>query len=233
MTSTGENSRLPDDLRFEDWVNFVFNSKIFESQISWWVDDCDCRLEWNESAFPERTLGYMTNLFNKPVFLIESCSRRKIDEGFAFLLNNDHMLLLRDGNIPWSQRRECFDAMVPLFSKLKALVYQNDLGHLTFGAGDPEPPNIACYMWWDAIPLYGGMSHPGRDRINDAVLYVFEEVLKLKAESCLESALHGLGHWHLDLPSRTEPIIRKFLNRRDISDALRRYAECALTGCVQ
>jgi hypothetical protein len=88
-------------------------------------------------------------------------------------------------------------------------------------------------MWWDIIPIYGGMEHTDRDRINEAVLNVFEQVLKLRSESCLESVLHGLGHWHDYVPERTEPIVRRFLGRTDLSPELRSYAELAATGSVQ
>jgi hypothetical protein len=88
-------------------------------------------------------------------------------------------------------------------------------------------------MWWDVIPLYGGMGHCDQEQINTAVLNIFEQVLKLKAESCLESVLHGLGHWHLYVPDRTESIVRRFLARTDISPELRNYAELAAVGGVQ
>ena len=88
-------------------------------------------------------------------------------------------------------------------------------------------------MWWDVIPLYGGTEHPDRDRINAAVLHVFAETLKLKSEACLESVLHGLGHWRQYLPEQTEPMVRRFLaTRQEISEALRRYAEKAAVGTV-
>jgi hypothetical protein len=77
------------------------------------------------------------------------------------------------------------------------------------------------------------MDHPDRERINDAVLHIFEEVQKLDSEACLESVLHGLGHWGEDMNDRTRPIVENFLRRDDISLELRRYAECAATGCVQ
>jgi len=111
--------------------------------------------------------------------------------------------------------------MIPLYAKLMAPVYGSDLGHTQRDPIDPERSTFACFMWWDVIPLYGGMDHDDRDRINDAVLNIFEQVLKLRAESCLESVLHGLGHWHLYVPERTEPIVRKFLTRTDISPQLR------------
>jgi len=72
-----------------------------------------------------------------------------------------------------------------------------------------------------------------REQINTAVLNIFEQVLKLKAESCLESVLHGLGRWHLYVPDRTESIVRRFLDRTDISPELRNYAELAAVGGVE
>mgnify|MGYP000257921392 CR=1 FL=1 len=114
-----------------------------------------------------------------------------------------------------------------------APVYQNHLGNIGYGPDDGDRPTFACYMWWDIIPIYGGINHPDLDAINDAVLNIFEQVLMLKAESCLDSVLHGLGHWHNYVPDRTESLVRWFLYRTDIRPALRSYAEYAAVGRVQ
>jgi len=62
-----------------------------------------------------------------------------------------------------------------------------------------------------------GLRQADRDQIDDMIVYVCEQVLKLDAESCLESALHGLGELHYRLAERSEPIVRRFMMRQDIS----------------
>jgi hypothetical protein len=233
---TWEDLCLRDDISYEEWVRFVFDHPALEPQWWWQEPESGNLQEWNVSADPGRTLSFLTRLFEMPEGLIGRFTRAQIDQGLNFLVSNscsDHMFVLLDTKVPWALRRKCFDAIIPLYAKLMARVYQDVLGHAQRGISDPERPNFACYMWWDIIPLNGGMDHLDCNRINDAVLHVFEQVLQLKAASCLESVLHGLGHWHLYIPERTEPIVRRFLNRTDISSQLRNYAELAAVGCVQ
>ena len=231
-----ERCCLPDDIPYEEWVRYVFDHPVLDPQW-WWQDPETGHLQrWNESASAARTLSFLTQLFEMPEGLIGRFTRAQVDQGLNFLASNacsNHMFVLSDETLPWESRQKCFEAMILLYVKLMAPVYQNDLGHTQWGPEDPERPTFACYMWWDIIPLYGGMDHCDRDRINEAVLHVFEQVLNLRAESCLESVLHGLGHWHLYVRERTEPIVRRFLRRTDISSELRNYAELAAVGAVQ
>lgn len=227
---------LPDDISYEEWVRYVFDHPVLDPRWWWQEPASGYFAEWDESADMARTLAFLTRLFQSPEGLIGRFSRAQIDQGLNFLVSlscSDHMLALRESRLPWADRRACFDAMISLYAKLMAPVYQDDMCCSPRGPRGPELPNYACYMWWDVIPLYGGMDHEDRDRITDAVLHVFEQVLTLKAESCLESVLHGLGHWHQFVPSRTEPIVRRFLERTDISPGLREYAEYAAVGGVQ
>lgn len=236
MSDAWEQCRLPDDLSFQGWVNYVFDHPRLDPQ--WWWQDPESGhfQEWNDTADPARTLSYLTQLFAEPRELSDRFTRAQIDQGLNFIVSNacsNHMFVLLDEKLSWDDRRVCIDAMIPLYEKLMAPVYGNDLGHTQKGLSEVERPNFACYMWWDIIPIYGGMDHRDQKRINNAVLNVFEQILKLRAESCLESVLHGLGHWHLHVPEQTEPIVRQFLTRKEISRELREYAECAAKGAVQ
>jgi hypothetical protein len=227
-----ERCRLPDDISFEEWVRYVFDHPVIDPH--WWWRDPESGYfqEWDELADTARTLSYITQLFEEPEGLIQRFTHPQIDQGILFLVSGSssrHLSVFSDPRLPWAHRRRGIDAMVPFYEKLIAPVYQNDLGHCEGGPSDPNRPNWACYMWWDITSMYAGTD----DAENDAVLHVFEEVLKLKAESCLESVLHGLGHWYLCIPDRTEPIVRRFLQRTDISPELRRYAERAAVGRIQ
>jgi len=231
-----ESCRLPDDISYEEWVRYVFDHPVLDPQWWWQQPESGHLQEWDDSADPARTLSFLTQLFEKPEGLIGRFTRAQIDQGLNFLVSNacsGHMFVLSATKLPWAHRRKCFDAMISLYAKLMAVVYQDDLGHLHRSPSDPDRPTGACYMWWENFPYYAGMIHCDRYRINEAVLYVFEQVLTHKAESCLESVLHGLGHWHIYVPELVEPIVRRFLHRSDISRELRRYAEAAAVGRVQ
>ena len=225
--------QLPDDLSFEDWVKHVFDHPILSPEWYFQTQDSAHYQSWNSDARPDLALEHMTRLFTSPAFLVDAYTPAQIDQGLGYLVSNscsNHMFVLRNDGIPWARRRACFDAMVPLYAELMARVYGDLLGH-TLTVND-ENINYACYMWWDIIPLYGKMDPPKTDPLDEAVFHIFESVLQLKSEACLESVLHGIGHWHWQYPERTAMLVAEFLKRTDISDTLREYAEAAATGCV-
>ncbi len=233
---TRESWRLPDDITFEQWVAYVFDHPVVDP--SWWWQEPESGYlqAWDDRADPARTLAFVTRLFERPEVLIGRFTRGQIDQGLGFLVSDScsgHMSAFGDVRIPWAQRRKGIDAMITLYANLMAPVYGNDLGHTEVEPCGPEGATFGCYMLWDVSALGCCSAGEDSDRINDAVLHVAEEVLKFRAESCLESVLHGLGHWYFCVPERTEPIVREFLRRTDISPELRRYAEAAAIGCVQ
>jgi hypothetical protein len=169
MTDAWDKCRLPDDLPFESWVAYVFDHPVLDPQWWWQAPESGHLQEWNTAADLPRTLQYLTRLFNDPAEIAVRFSRPQIDQGLNFLVSNtcsNHMFTLTNTKLPWSDRRACFDAMIPLYSKLFAPVYGHDLANGVYELRDPDQINFACYMWWDIIPLYGGMKHPDRDRIN-------------------------------------------------------------------
>ncbi len=57
--------------------------------------------------------------------------------------------------------------------------------------------------------------------------------LDLSSDACRESALHGLGHWHLEYPQQVEAIIDRFLDSHpDLRSELKAYARAARKGRV-
>lgn len=232
----GERCRLPDDISYEAWVNYVFDHPVLDPQWWWRREEMELYQEWNECAQPARTLGFLTRLFEDPSALRSRFTRAQINQGLTLLGDiscSSHMFVLRNRLLPWADRRRGLEAMVRWYSELMAPVYGDDLGHNEAEPGDPERPTYACYMWWDVNGLHGEVGDKDGDRINEAVLGVFEQVLTMREESCLESVLHGLGHWHYLFPDRVAAIVRAFLTRTDLSPALRRYAEYAAAGEVQ
>lgn len=218
------------DAEFDAWLTHIFDH---EERGWWWPQDAP---SWDYSSHPATTLTFLTRLFKEPAFLLRRYSHRQIDVGFSYLVSascSSYMWVLCDNRLPWNDRREGILSMISLYKKLFAPLYGWSLGHSN-EPENPDRPNFACYMWWDVIGIYGGMDDPDRDRINDAVLSVMEQTLTLKEESCLESALHGLGHWEHYTPDRVHRIIERFLAERfDISDRLRAYAVRAAEGMVQ
>lgn len=225
--------QLPTIISFERWIEHVFDHPILDPQW-WWRHDSYSEF-WNEQSDSALTLSYLTRLFRDSNILADRYSRAQIDQGFNYLVSNscsNHMFVLTNRELPLADRTSCILAIGDLYRDLFSKVYGNDIAHGSHGGG--SEPNYACYMWWDMIPLYGGMDHPDLEAINDAVLTMFEGVLKLRSEACLESVLHGLGHWQMYCPREVDEIVGRFIrSRSDLSDSLRGYAELARVGHVQ
>lgn len=221
---------MPQDLSYEAWIEWLFDRE--DSERSWWWQDQE--IIWDTLENHEPIIEYLTNLFCEPKFLFDRFSRNQINNGFHYLINNscsNTMYSLLDVKIPWQKRDACFRGIPTLFKELFAKVFVDDLGHLS---REGDSPTFACYMWWDVIPIVPEMGHPEQELINDVVIEVLQQILRIDSEACMESALHGLGHWQIFLPQRTEPIVLDFLkSRENISNDLRSYAKGALYGQVQ
>jgi hypothetical protein len=237
MSDRQLNIMLPDDLPYEDWVNYVFDHPILEPQW-WWQDEESGYFQYwpGERNEPERVLAYLTRLFQEAGGLLGRFTNWQIDQGLHYLVSNacsDHMFVLSNAELPWSARRACVDAMITLYRDLMSTVYKHTLEELNRLDLQVEHPSSSCFMWWDIIPLYARMPVPNADLIDDAVINVFEHVILMDSEACQESVLHGLGHWYCGLLKRTEPIVRRFLERKGLSSEIRAYAENAAIGHVQ
>jgi hypothetical protein len=73
-----------------------------------------------------------------------------------------------------------------------------------------NPFHIACYMWWDIFPTYGG-SNAEEPKLHSACLETMAAILTIPSELCQLSALHGLNHWHLHHAEKVEGIVDKFM----------------------
>ncbi|MEI8280992.1 MAG: hypothetical protein WCG75_01170 [Armatimonadota bacterium] len=225
---------LPDDLTYDEWVIFIFDHPILEPNWWWWDADSPNFKFWDEEADPARTLSFLTKLFQESGQLLLRFTDWQIDQGLNYIVSNscsNHMYSLTNGSLPWEDRKACFDAMIVLYRDLMAPVYGSDPDRLTIRVG-PERPTFSCYMWWDVMPIHGGLDTPD-GKMNTAILNVFNQVLQMDQLCCLESALHGLGHWQLFVGDRVSPIIERFLARTDISDTIRQYAIDAGNGNFQ
>ena len=97
-----------------------------------------------------------------------------------------------------------------------------------------NPLNTICFLWWDVFPAWGDPQDDSRSKEADEYIGVMERCLSLTHHACLEGALHGLGHWQLIFPERTEPIVDRFLQQRnDLRPELVMYARRARDGAVQ
>lgn len=172
-----------------------------------------------------RSLELVTRLFEAPERL------RDLDRGVVgpalWRIVQDDLAAVWDPAIPWELRARCIDAIFTLFARYLAGACEARLSHLERGPGPAREPDGICYMWWDLLPL-------GQDaKVDEALLGVMERCLDLPAVACVESALHGLGHWHHRTPARVEAIIDGWLARARPTGPLADYARAARSGSIQ
>jgi hypothetical protein len=91
--------------------------------------------------------------------------------------------------------------------------------------------NHLCYMWWEIFPRHGIPAKASLNELDQEVLLILDRLLTLSNVACIESALHGLGHWYAGYPEKVEETIRTRFN--DIPANLKGYAEQVMVGKVQ
>ncbi len=87
-----------------------------------------------------------------------------------------------------------------------------------------------CYMFWDIFILYPGNATP---KMQLAAIGVMESVLKSCNESCLVSAIHGLGHWASGMPEAVLVLKLWLENPTTKNPGILNYARSAMTGMIQ
>lgn len=214
-------------LPFDQWLVHVFDHDVRTPQ---WYFDLDAPY-WNGA--PHVTAAYLTTLFENPVPTLEVYSDAQLNQGFWYLLSSsasDHMFALLDERVALDARLRCIGLFVNVFEQIFDPRCSPHLSHID------EPGavlNGACYMWWDIIPIYGRPDVPSRREVDEACLRVMEQVVAFESIACRESALHGLGHWHLYYPRDVERIVDAFLAAdQDMRPELTRYAHAARRGHV-
>jgi hypothetical protein len=218
------------DLTFEEWVIFVFDHPVDDSRLEWYWDlDADW---WDGPA--SLTVDYLTRAFENTLSVFAPYSDSQLNQGLWYLASNacsNHMFALMDASVSWPARERCIRSFQSLYQDCFASRCTPHLSHLDEpGAG---PLNSVCYMWWDILPVAGRPDDAAGKELDQAILQVMDAALRLDSIACQESALHGLGHWHLHYARQVEGIIQAFLQRNQtLAENLQKYASSALSGCV-
>jgi hypothetical protein len=193
-----------EDFTFDRWVQKVFAGRA----PTWrWMDA--------NAGDPRRAdwlITYPTRLFLEPEFLVDSFSDKQLRRGF-WRLPNDWELrdFIWHRDFPWTLRRACIRAMVPLFDRFFA---QKPLGN-------------TCHMWWDLFRYFGD----DRDqRVVNEMYLALKKILLMDSIDCQGAALHGLGH--IDHPKKTELINRYLRAHPDLDPDHRSYALACIEGKV-
>jgi hypothetical protein len=205
------------EIPFDDWVIAVFDPT---------VDD-----PWPP---PAQDLAHLTRLFAEPVTALDGFTDEEIGVGLWSVMDSGGAgtaLALNDTTLPLTDRVACVRAILTLYRDLFVPRCAERLGHRDEHGGRLE---MACYMFWDIACFGGAPGDRDGNLLEDAVLDVLEDTLRLPHAACQESAIHGLGHRMSRHPERAPAILDRWLRGDGCRDLrLRDYAAAARTGCIQ
>lgn len=211
---------------FERWLATVFDHPA-DGPEWFWAPDFDT--VWNALGLsPAATVAYLTRLYGESAVL-NGYSLAQVARGIWFLVGDSpaqpsHALL--DADVALADRVACV--------RSTAAFFRDFVTPRADGVADTErdPFHIACYMWWDLFPTWGG-PRAGETRLHEACLQTMAEILTLPSELCQLTALHGLNHWHLHHARVVEGAIDAFLGRDDtLTNRVRSYAAAARRGAA-
>lgn len=211
---------------FKEWVRSIFAHPVTTNPWYWSAEPTD--------PDAETCIDHLTKLFSAPEILDEYLDEQ-VRDGLYFLISNgcsSYTVALSDAKVPLQKRIACVDSMSILFSKFLNRRCSPHLSHLDQTGANPI--NSVTYMWWDIIPLCGHPNDRAYEELDEAALTMMQSTLNLESIACQESALHGLGHWHMFYSDRVSETIDLYLKHREkqLSPELIRYAKSARQGCV-
>ncbi len=215
---------MTEEADFEAWVkaNFAQPWSAYSSHLDIIIDEPEDQI----------CLKYISKLFRESKRL-EQYLDEQVNRGLTALIDpsaSNYIFALYNEEIPLDLRLECLSSFSNLFEDYFAKHCSQTLNHI-----DQRPcsaVNNACYMWWDIIPLYGHPEDKKKRLLDQPILDLLNHTLKIDSIACKESALHGLGHWHLYYPKQVEKIIDEFLKTDIHGQDLQSYAMSARTGCI-
>jgi hypothetical protein len=210
-------------IELKEWVDRVFGGAF--------PHDAERSVRLDEIRGPDQaTLVRLTEVFENAPALLQPYSDEDLNQAI-WDLGSEVLHAVGDESIGWPVRHRLVQSFETLFRELFAVRCRPVLGHCN---EEGSPLNSACYMWWDfnCWPMAPDPLH--RNPLDSAFLGSMRSILTIDHVACEESALHGLGHWHLVQAFAVESIIDDFLKRaRHLSEPLREYASWARRGYVQ
>jgi hypothetical protein len=212
--------------RYHDWLDFQMDRP--ETPNGWHLDN-DCEPFQASSA---EHLRHYQRLFTHCATDLARFSPAQIESGLRNLFDcgcGDTVFIFQDTSLPIAERLAAFNSIRTLYSgcfETRCTTELNDT---------PDPLSMFCFMLWDITPLAWWGESPEKEIWHTALLDLLADVLESTNPTCIDSALHGLGHLHShdNCNKRVETIINRYLRSHpELSPKLRTYAESAAQGRV-
>lgn len=251
-----DTSSTPPTPTFDEWLDGVFDHP--ELPNGWYDDDGEAAKAWDGATDPVAAVIYQTRLFEDPTILIGRYTPQQIGFGLNYLrqaIYSSHVRAFVDARVPLEFRVRGVRAIGPLYELLFATLIDPDASTLEAEGDSPRSPmgslSFCCFMWWDTwvnFPFWlekqeaaaqtggphGHLETNAHPDLVDAGWAAMKQALDTGHRLCIEAALHGLGHWHLDQPNAGTAIIDEFLAAHpSLPPNLREYAMRARCGDVQ
>lgn len=222
---------------FDEWVEYCFTKG--DADFKFPCDSRDYKEVENRiqkycSFDPIVLTTYLTKLFKSPGFIIKRFTADQIARAtwFIFGLGSEYFHDVCSDAVPIKLQVDCIRSVTTMYTDLY------DKLCCQFGT-DPDSDrsdaiDVAVVMIWDMDSFDGPVMYSSEKlHLRDNGFKVLKTVLeKCYTSTCLESALHGLGHVQHKNPELVVQIIDGFLSSRKIPKWLLEYAMHAKTGSV-
>ncbi len=214
--------------KYSEWLSFVFDRQPTPS--GWYFDIEDVDFDVPTSDVAELV-----------ALTFENCGRdlaryddRQVAEGVNYIVNNscsNVVYALFDETVGVELRLRAIHAIKTLYRDCFTPRCAPVLGHSSQPGANPL--TYPCYMLWDIFPFSIWNDRKDGRLFYETSIEVMTDALDSPNPACIESALHGLGHFILYWEEAAD-VVQQYLKRKHhVLPGLKSYAERALTGNVQ
>ena len=210
------------------WITHVFDHPVTDPE---WYWSSEAPATAHEA--PEEIPAHIAETFEHGSELLSRFSDEQLNQGFWYLFGNsspDFMLTLLDEKIPLPVRLRALRSFVPLFEQVMATRCSSHLSHQDEPGASPL--NIACYMWFDELLDRFSPRQLERAKLDKELLFILRRLLAIPHDACLESALHGIGHWARHYPQFGAAVDEFLYATAGLRPELIAYAERARAGNI-
>lgn len=183
---------------------------------------------------PPVLADYIITLFENPEYIADKYTDDQIGKAVWFLFGqgSDYFYDLLSEDVEKSLQVRCMCSVETLYLRLFDRVCCMR-GREPNGEYIRTEPDSAVYMIWDMGHIAGWINDKQFPHLFNTGLQVLENVLmKCRTSTCMNSALHGLGHIHSVHPQHCERIIDRFLSEREIQEEVHDNALAARSGGI-
>jgi hypothetical protein len=212
------------DISFEDWVTWMFDRAVGDWE--WDIDTCDC--PWLDNT--NLLTAHFVRLHDAPRLVLNPYSNDQIGWGLKALYSgaSDVGSPYTNPDVPDELRFRAIRSIATLIREIAPRRLPRD------ESLNGDALYLALYMYWDIAPIWPFGPNAADHSKLEVCLSEMKAALSVDHPVAAYHALHGLGHFALQVRDRTTPIIDSWLaTRPNIGPALRDYAAAARTGCVQ